>query len=139
MKEQYISENVKKIDPNFPILTNINSINMIYTYFNDGPHNNSFETANYIFNLIKKIEFDVAIISCGSYSLILSNLIRKELNKDIITLGNELSFIFGIVGKRSKNIYNYDYNNENNKYYITNIPESYKPDCYEKIEGGCYW
>jgi hypothetical protein len=137
MKEQYESGNVNKINSQFPKFKTISAYNMIYTYFNNGPHNNLFETADFIFDKINDIDFDIAIVSCGAYSLVLGNLIKTKLNKDVITFGNALSVMFGIIGKRSKK--NYDGTNHNNNYYITNIPDSYKPDGYEKIEGGCYW
>jgi hypothetical protein len=30
-------------------------------------------------------------------------------------------------------------NFENKEYWVTTIPDEYKPPNYEKIEDGCYW
>lgn len=59
-------------------------------------------------------------------------------------MGGELQGIFGIMSNRQKqhnqlNIYNpinilYESNQENKKYWITEIPDKYKPPDYMKIE-----
>ena len=138
MKQQYESNNCHKIYDNFPNVEKISYYKNIYTFFNKGPHNNILETIDYLFNNINKTinsnDYNVVIISAGAYS----NLLAKkfyDINKDVLTIGRELTTFFGILNKRNCG----ERNIENINYYITNIPEKYKPDGYEKIEGGCYW
>lgn len=61
---------------------------------------------------------------------LIANVIDK-LNKDVITIGGDLLGYFGIVSKRHKP--------NNTEFWITEIPDKYKPKDYMKIENGCYW
>ncbi len=141
IKKQIDSGNCKKIYPDMPNITLINIYKFPYTYFNNGPHNNSFETTEFIYqDIIKNIkdcDYNTVLIGCGSYSAILST---KFNNKNVCLLGNEMQIFFGIMNKRTSEIR--EKNNiktENLEYWITKIPDEYKPEGYEKIEGGCYW
>lgn len=132
MKEQYESNNCKKIFNNFPDFINILTYTTPYTFFNNGPDNNCLETCLKIQNDIKKIieDFDIALIAFGSYSALIAGYIN-ELNKDACIMGGEMQQFFGIASKRHTPI--------DTKYWITEIPEKYKPIDYLKIENGCYW
>jgi hypothetical protein len=134
MKQQFENGNLKKIHPNFP--DNIKSINYFengYTFFNNGPHNNILETANYICEQIKDLSFDGAIISAGAYSCLIADFIINNLNKEAFVIGGELNFYFGIKSKRNP------FTNFIHQEYLIDVPEEMKPKGYEKIEGGCYW
>jgi hypothetical protein len=111
-----------------------------YTFLNNGPHQNSLETLEYIQNDIKEnySDFDIAILACGSYGSFLVNFIDKELKKDAIYIGGQLPLIFGIIGKRDKWAIKQIYNNDTT-YLIDGIPDECKPTGWEKIESGCYW
>jgi len=142
IKQQNDSGNVKKIYNNYPNITNIICYTSPYTFFNNGPDENILETCNKINEDITNIKekFDIAIISVGAYSNLIALHINKNLNKDSITIGGELPGWFGILNNRAKS--NLNKNNiilENKEYYITEIPDEYKPTDYMKIENGCYW
>jgi len=113
-----------------------------YTFFNNGPHNNILETAEYNFNLIIQTiteEYDSVLISCGAYSCLLAKKFY-DIGKNVCTIGGDLQTYFGIANGRLKK-----FNLENNleiyhkEYWILEIPEEYKPVDYMKIENGCYW
>ena len=113
-----------------------------YTFFNNGPDNNILETCNKVYEDIEKLkdDFDIAIISFGAYSNLLAHYININLNKDIVTTGGNISTWFGILNVRTKEFH--IKNNvilDNEEYYITEVPEEYKPKDYMKIENGCYW
>ena len=137
MKEQYDSGNVFKFNPAFPNIESITYYTSPYTFFNSGPDENSIETCEKIYNEIINIsnfnEIDSIIISFGSYSNILSLYFEKNYNKDILTIGRLLASIFGIITHTAPIPEKYT------EYYITKIPDEYKPDNYDKIENGCYW
>jgi len=96
------------------------------------------DTINNICDEIKNLNynFDIAIISCGAYSSFIGNYINKNLNKDIFITGGYITRLFGIINKREMDKFN---NFENKEYWITSIPDKYKPPNFQKIEDGCYW
>lgn len=142
IKKQITSGNVAKIYPNMTDVNDIYAYEMIYTFFNNGPQTNIFETLDYIFTDINnKItdDYESVLISCGAYSVLFANKFY-ELGKNVCTIGGDLQTFFGILNKRTIDYYNK--NNidiKNKEYWITEIPDEYKPNGYEKIEGGCYW
>jgi glycosyltransferase involved in cell wall biosynthesis len=77
------------------------------------------------------IEFDVALVGCGAWSLpLLANL--KKAGKKGIHLGGETQLVFGIKGRRwdSYNIYNEHW---------TRPSEKETPKDFLRKENGCYW
>ena len=66
---------------------NINSKN-----WNEACHNMSID--------ISKIDFDIALLSCGSYSMYLGSFIKNNLGKKAIYIGGGLNVYFGIYGGR---------------------------------------
>ena len=132
--KQYQSRNIYKIYKNFPELIDLKTIKFPYCYNNNGPHNNYHETLDSVFNDIKDIDFDIALLGCGCYGHMLCHKIHSELNKDAIYLGGSIQEFFGILSSREKSSgLKYDDN------WITEIPEEYRPDCFKNIENGCYW
>jgi hypothetical protein len=115
-----------------------------YKFFNTGEQNNNFETLEIIKNEINKLDFDVALLSCGADAGYLSDYIHG-LNKCSIYIGGNLPVFFGIFGKRekqnSKNKFLFENENINDfsPYIITEIPDKYKPPKFNDIENGCYW
>jgi len=141
MKKQIESENCKRIYNNFPDVGRIEFYSGEYTFFNNGPHNNILETAEYISYKIHEGQkkYDNVIISCGAYSNIIAKMLYNN-NKNVLTIGGDLQAFFGILNNRTKLYYkNHNIIIPNEKYWIIEIPESYKPLNYDKIEGGCYW
>jgi hypothetical protein len=64
------------------------------------PHANWFETLEQMKADIAKIDFDVALLSCGSYALPLGVFIDQELNRKAVYVGGMLQIFFGITGRR---------------------------------------
>ena len=81
------------------------------------------------------IDFDIALISAGSYALPLA-MHAKVLGKIGINCGGELQLFFGVIGKRW----------ENNSKVLMFLNENWirpyesnRPSNWKSIEGGCYW
>ena len=49
---------------------------------------------------ISKIDFDIALVSCGGYGLPICHYINNQLNKGSIYVGGILQIYFGIIGRR---------------------------------------
>lgn len=101
-----------------------------------GPHSNWYESFDKMCDDISKIDFEVALLGCGSYGLPLGNFIKNKLNRSAIYIGGGLQLYFGIKGKR------WDDSTETNTFYNEywtrpNLEE--KPTSSELVEGGCYW
>jgi hypothetical protein len=135
IEQQYSSGNVYKIYERFPPLSGLSTIKFPYCFLNNGPHQNYFETLDAVFGEIRNIDFDIALLGCGAYGHMLCHRIHEELNKDAIYIGGSIQTIFGILSKREKDCSNLPVN----EYWITDIPEQYKPANYKSIENGCYW
>jgi hypothetical protein len=135
IQQQFKSGNLKKIYPNFPNIKKLNTIKFPYCFHNNGPHQNYFETLDIIFEEIKQIDFDIAILGCGAYGHMLCHKIDKHLNKDSIYVGGSIQTLFGIISSREKEHGKIKYN----EYWISDIPTEYRPANYKLIENGCYW
>jgi len=83
---------------------------------------------------ILKLDFDVALLSCGSYGMPLGGLLRSE-GKSVIHVGGCLQMIFGIKGNR------WDVKDYSDKYYNKHWVRSNenKPKDADLIEEACYW
>jgi hypothetical protein len=90
--------------------------------------------------LYDETHFDIALVSCGGFGMILSDYIYTELNKSVIYVGGSLQLYFGIMGNRwnqhpviSKLV--------NDKW--TSVLDVDKPNTlslYSSIcENNCYW
>lgn len=125
--EQYNNGNIYKIYNTFPVIKKLHTINFPYCFLNSGPDQNILETIEKIIEKIKSIDFDIALVGCGSSAAIIVDQITK-MGKTGISMGSDIASMFGIVpGKEEK------------KYWITNIPKKYIPKIYRKIENGRYW
>lgn len=135
IKEQYETGNIYKLGINFPLVLNVDTIKTPYCFLNSGPHQNYFETLDYLFEEIKKKDFDIALLGCGAYGHMLTHRIHSELNKEAIYIGGCITNLFGILGSREKKYTTM----VPNEYWILKIPDEYKPANYNDIEDGCYW
>jgi hypothetical protein len=135
IKSQYESGNLKKIYKNFPNITKLETFKFPYCFHNNGPHQNYFETLEIVFEEIKKLDFDIAILGCGAYGHMLCHKIENELKRDAIYVGGSIQTLFGIISSREKEHGKIKYN----KYWISDIPPEYRPDNFKLIENGCYW
>jgi hypothetical protein len=102
-------------------------------------HSNWIETINIMCNDISKLDFDIALISCGGYALLLGSFIKNKMNKSAIYIGGGLQLFFGVAGKR------WDTNEtiqsiikENGCNYIRPSNDEIPTNC-QNVEGGCYW
>ena len=98
----------------------------------EGPHKDWYESFDIMVDDISKIDFDIALLGCGSYGLPLANYI-KNIGKSAIYIGGGLQLYFGIKGKRWDS--SSDINKCYNEYWIR--PEKTKNS--NNVEGGCYW
>lgn len=85
---------------------------------------------------IKEIDFDIAIIGCGSSGLPISSYIKNKLNKIAIHMGGATQILFGIIGKRWEDYP--QFKNIINDYWTRPLPEE-RPSHYIKLDKGCYW
>ena len=87
--------------PDFELVTYDTPI----TYNNEDDALNHIETNNWLEqcekmeNDIMKLDFDIALLSCGSYAMYLGNVISKKMNKKAIYIGGMLNVFFNIYGK----------------------------------------
>ena len=142
IKIQLESGNCKLIYENTPSINEIYTYKFPYTFFNNGPDNNIFETRDNVFaHIIDNIEnnYESVLISCGAYSGLMAEKFYN-IGKNVCVVGGDLQTFFGIMNTRTKKHYN-DNNLEikNKDNWILNIPDEYKPENYLKIENGCYW
>jgi hypothetical protein len=123
----------KDVLPNFNLIT-IKAPQTIG--FNHSEFTNWEEAFCYLKSEIDKVNFDIAIIGCGSYGFPLGGYI-KTIGKKAIHLGGATQILFGIKGKRWENNSNriIEFYND----YWVRPNEKEKPKNYENIEGGCYW
>ncbi len=95
--------------PNFDLKT----FNTKITYNNDLDDKNSLniDTLNWhdecerLATGIEQIDFDIALLSCASYSMFLGNFIKNKLKKKSIYFGGSLNLFFNIYGKRFEPLY----------------------------------
>lgn len=82
---------------------------------------------------ILSVDFDVAILGCAGYSLILSEFIKRNKQRPAVLLGGAAQLIFGIKGGRwdTHELYN-------DSKWIRPFPHEV-PKNFELIEGGAYW
>ena len=144
-KEQYVSGNLEKIHGELlsPKVDNLYTYTFPYTFFNKGEHNNILEQADFTFSdILKSIDsnlYDGVLINCGAYSCIIGEKMTN-IGKNICIMGGLFSSAFGILtNRRRQYLKTIGTLITNEEYWITKIPDKYKPQDYMKIEGGCYW
>jgi len=80
---------------------------------------------------ISEIDFDIALLSCASYSEYLGNFINLDMGKKAIYIGGIMNILFNIKGGRYTE--SQFYKNINNQEYAISAFEKTK---YENIKGG---
>lgn len=135
IQRQYNSGNVYKLGLNFPDISGVQTVKFPYCFFNNGPHNNYFETLECVFDEIKTKDFDLALLGCGSYGHFLTHKIHADLGKEAIYIGGCITNLFGILSTREREHTDLT----TNEFWITHIPDEYKPENYKDVENGCYW
>jgi hypothetical protein len=105
----FIKINIKYKHFKYPVFKKLETVNTNITY-NDGihlehcPHNNYHETVAYYKDLIRKTDFDIALLSCGGYTNEIGYFIKNELHRSAIYFGGPLQLYFGIRGARYKHL-----------------------------------
>lgn len=67
--------------------------------FQDSRFHSWFDALDFMFDDIRRMEFDIALLGCGAYGFPLGARI-KEMGKQAIQMGGVLQLLFGIMGKR---------------------------------------
>jgi len=129
IKYQY-NNAVYEIFENFPKF-DLQCYAMPYTFLNDGPHNNFFETLDTICADIEQVDFDIALLSCGTYGTLLIEHISSIMKKDAIYFGRGCNPMFGIDPSR--------HSKKPHPLWITEIPQYLVYEHHEQIEDGVYW
>ena len=81
------------------------------------------------------LDFDIALISAGAYSLPLANH-AKKMGKVGIHAGGALQIFFGVTGQR------YDNYSQVQRFLNTEWKRPFvheRPANWQEIEDGCYW
>jgi len=81
------------------------------------PHDDWFQTTAYLKSELSDANFDIALLSCGSYAIPLGVHIRDNLQKQAIYVGGVLQLYFGIMGRRYDNIFFTDQINQDKFIY----------------------
>jgi hypothetical protein len=127
--------------------SNFEFLKTYITYFNTDtqkniniPHKDFFETVSYYKTHINNIDFDVALLSCGSYAHFIGDYIRN-INKKAIYIGSILQMAFGIfgntwLGKGPKMWDGHDLNNCVLNTYP--LPPNYGRNIIESLNSYCY-
>ena len=103
--------------------------------------NNWFDALHYMENEIDKTDYDICIVGCGAYGILLAAHC-KQMGKKAIHLGGATQWLFGIRGKRWEDP-NYGFNGTNylsfmTPYWVRPTDEE-TPRRSSDIENGCYW
>jgi hypothetical protein len=75
---------------------------------NGGNHDSNSWTFHFtkmkddLFELKKTFDFDIALVSCGGFGMIVSDYIHSQLKKSVMYVGGGLQLYFGIIGNRWK-------------------------------------
>ena len=101
----------------------------------DSRFSNWFEALDYMICDVIKMDFDIALIGCGAYSLPLCSAIKKS-GRSAIHMGGDVQLLFGIIGKRWEE--DSFVHSKRNKYWVY-PPKNEVPRNADKVEDACYW
>jgi hypothetical protein len=140
---QYSRREKLFLDPRILPEFNLITLKAIQSIGNNAvPFDTWFQALDFMKSRISAIEFDIALIGCGSYGLPLAAHV-KRLGKKAIHFGGALQVLFGIKGKRwDENIgKGWDENSVSevyNDYWIRPL-DTDRPSNFMKVEDGIYW
>ena len=85
-------------------------------------------------------EFDIALVSCGGFGMILCDYIFTELKKSAMYIGGPLQLYFGIIGNRWKHhpVISKLFNDKWTTVMNQDKPSGLIRDA-RLCENGCYW
>jgi hypothetical protein len=104
-----------------PITYNTDDFTSNYFKTETNGYNNWLELSNKMCNEIKDLDFDVAFISAGIYTMNIGNFIKKN-GKKAIYIGGMLNVLFNIYGSRYDTSF---FNNFMNKEYQVDVMDSF--------------
>ena len=90
-----------------------------------------FEGLEHMYSESQKVDYDVALIAAGAYSLPLASKL-KDAGRTVLVLGGSLQLLFGIMGKR------WDSSSLYNEHWVRPLSIE-KPDGFKGADGGAYW
>ena len=142
INQQISSENIKRIFNKH--IFHESSIFYIYKppQQNGGSHDTNSWTFHFekmkkdITEIKKEFDFDIALVSCGGFGMIISDYIYTDLKSSVMYIGGALQLFFGIIGNRW--ISSPDINKLINNYW-TKVLDCDKPSNTSLCENGCYW
>lgn len=127
--------------PNFKLLT-YNSKITYSNHPNDNKNTLDVKTANWheecqrMAEDIKSIDFDMAFLSCASYSMYLGNFIRDVLEKKALYLGGILNAYFNIYGGRFGSMEKFQHIFSNAGLYLEHQIDPLELSDIDKINSG---
>jgi len=95
---------------------------------------------NDIVELKKEFDFDIAMVSCGGFGMLISDYIYSELHKSTMYIGGGLQLYFGIMGNRWKT--HPIISKLQNERWTTVLEEDKPPALASNprlCENSCYW
>ena len=98
-------------------------------------YNNWFSTLNSIYEKAILVDFDIAILGCGSYGFPLASKF-KQIGKKSVHLGGATQLLFGIKGKRWQEIS--FFKKAINDFWVYPSEEEI-PISFKQMDKGCYW
>lgn len=86
--------------------------------------------------LKQTFDFDIALVSCGGFGMIICDYIYEQLNSSVLYVGGGLQLYFGIMGNRWRHNPNIKTNDQ-----WTNVLQEDKPPIFDPrlCELSCYW
>lgn len=96
---------------------------------------NWFEALDYLYTEASKIDFDIAILSCGPFSTFLAAQFKRD-GKQAIQYGGALQMLFGIRGARWDD--SDEYKGYFNEYWVRPNQED-APKGTERLDNKIYW
>ena len=139
--QKQINDNFKMFKDNNIFLPNQEFV--FYKTFNtlagNHIHNNWIETFSIMCHNIRKLDFDIALVSCGGYGLPICNFIKNDMKKSAIYVGGALQVLFGVTGERwVSNETILKIIKDNNTKFIRPSEDEIVQN-KNVVEDGCYW
>lgn len=139
IEEQYKKRTLLHKNPDYLPAFNLMTLQSIWWYSGgrDVRFQSWFEVYDYLYEESMKRDFDIALVSCSSFSTPLVSRFKRA-GKQAIQIGGDLQVMFGIKGKRWDNRSDLDLYNEHwvrleEKSAYGNV------DVLDNTKGGAYW
>lgn len=142
IQKQYLRKELIHKDPRVLPTFDLQTIKAIQTIGNqgDGRFETWFDALEFMKNEIDKMDYDVCLLGCGAYGMLLAAHVKRS-GKKAVHLGGSLQLLFGIRGARWENSnYNatYNYSKLMNEFWVK--PSATEtPSKAQQVEEGCYW